>query len=1409
MHNNTPVRLLYIEDNEVIGLLMQERLSQYGYQIELAKNGEIGLSQLDKNHYDIVIVDYLLPGMSGLQVLQHLFEHHKKTPAIMVTGAGNEEIAVEVMKLGSSDYLVKDTYGHYFELLPSVIERILEKQQLINEKKRIECALQDRDAILEAVSFAAEQFLTASCWTQPIQAVLARLGQAAQVSRAYIFQNHTDQAVLAPCYHWLSEHNTDLATQANFPRWRQLLSQGQAVYGLVEDLPAEEIEVLQAQQIQSVVAVPIFVGKQWWGFIRYDDCQSRHTWLPIVVEALKTAANILGAAIQQKQTDQALQHSEQQLNTFVQTADDMFCFRTLAGELIPLNAAFVKITGYSTDEFAQHWRTLMHPSDLKRWDDFCAQHPAGIDTFEWEYRLCTPSGEWRWIHSRMVGSQNKQGEYSGYNCVDRDITERKRTEEALRRSEAQLAQAQRIAHLGSWEWDVHTNTYWWSVEAFHIAGITPTDDGSHDNIFQRQIHPADQAEVQHKQQQLQHHPQGYQLEFRILRPDGKMRYVHCRAQPVFDDTQQLSRLLGTVQDITERKLSEEALRRSEQTLRAIMNATTDTVIMLTPEGICVTLNPTAEAILNTQRPIMGQCLYELLLPDLRAQVRSMVEQVVATQEPVFFVDARQGIWFEGNFYPVIHDAKVTHVVIFARDITERKLAEEALTQNEQALRAILNAVTDTIVLLEQNETCVVINPAGAAKLGHRSDDIVGQCIYDFLPAEAVQKRKTVVEQVIQTQTPMVQEDNRNGIWFEDNFYPVLDERNTVSQIAIFSKDITERKRTEQALLESKRRYESIFNGAEVSIWEQDFYAVWQQLQRLKHQGITELQPYLQAHPHYVQQLSQQVTIKAVNAATLRLFAAANQAELLTHLEYLSTPDTRNTFIAILGAIWDNQRVFQAETRYQTLSGRPLTVMLSMPIPSQAEEFRHLPVSILDITERQQAEQKLRESEERYRQLFVGNQAVEWLVDPKDGHIIDANEAASRYYGYSLAQLKTMTVYDLNPRSPAALAEQIHQAQAKNGGQFFFQHRLASGEIRDVEVHSGPVVIEGKALLYSIIHDITERRQAERALRESEKKYRTIINTTAEGYWLIDPRTQETREVNESLCRMLGYERSEMIGKTPFEFLDEESHGLLEIPLRQLTTTAHYSQELALKKRNGAKVFIQANATLMYDSSNKSLSLFAFITDITTRKRAEEALRKERDFTNAVINTAGSLVVVFDRQGRIVRFNQTCEQISGYRFTEVQQYPIWDIFVLPEELAKVKDAFERLNAHQQPVRYESHWLTKNQQLRLIDWFNTVLLDDQGDIEYIIGTGIDITERKQAEHALERTLAEQDAILDNSMVGIALLAADRTFLRVNQKLEDIFGYAETELVGRSTEILYPSQQEFEQLGAEISGLCWMKP
>jgi len=180
---------------------------------------------------------------------------------------------------------------------------------------------------------------------------------------------------------------------------------------------------------------------------------------------------------------------------------------------------------------------------------------------------------------------------------------------------------------------------------------------------------------------------------------------------------------------------------------------------------------------------------------------------------------------------------------------------------------------------------------------------------------------------------------------------------------------------------------------------------------------------------------------------------------------------------------------------------------------------------------------------------------------------------------------------------------------------------------------------------------------------------------------------------------------------------------------------------------------------------------------------------EADFLSAVLETAGMLVIVLDCEGRIVRFNRACEQITQYSFEEVRGQHFWDIFLIPEEIEPVKAVFHSLRSGHFPNQFENFWLTKDGERRLITWNNTALLGTDGSVQWIIGIGVDVTERMRAEEALKESEERFAGIVSHAREAIISVDESQRIILFNEQAEKIFGYSAEEVIGKPLDILIP--------------------
>jgi PAS domain S-box-containing protein len=250
--------------------------------------------------------------------------------------------------------------------------------------------------------------------------------------------------------------------------------------------------------------------------------------------------------------------------------------------------------------------------------------------------------------------------------------------------------------------------------------------------------------------------------------------------------------------------------------------------------------------------------------------------------------------------------------------------------------------------------------------------------------------------------------------------------------------------------------------------------------------------------------------------------------------------------------------------------------------------------LLDITERKQAEAQLHEDEATYRSMFEKNRAVKLVIEPETGDIVDANPAASGFYGYPREMLRAMNIADLNSLPPEQIRAEMQLARAEQRLCFFFQHRLASGEIRDVEVYSGPIDVRGKQLLFSIIHDITERKQAE---QDRDRFFSLSLDllciASFDGYF---------KRLNPSWERTLGYTRAELMSEPFFNFIHPEDREPSMIAARYgIDTNSLVSFENRYRCKDGSYRWLSWSATLLPEQR----LVYGVARDVTERKQVEQ------------------------------------------------------------------------------------------------------------------------------------------------------------------------------------------------------------
>ncbi|MDH3702243.1 MAG: PAS domain S-box protein, partial [Alphaproteobacteria bacterium] len=191
-------------------------------------------------------------------------------------------------------------------------------------------------------------------------------------------------------------------------------------------------------------------------------------------------------------------------------------------------------------------------------------------------------------------------------------------------------------------------------------------------------------------------------------------------------------------------------------------------------------------------------------------------------------------------------------------------------------------------------------------------------------------------------------------------------------------------------------------------------------------------------------------------------------------------------------------------------------------------------------------------------------------------------------------------------------------------------------------------------------------------------------------------------------------------------------------------------------------------------------------------------RISSDAYDKLLDTIGALVIFLDREGRVARFNTACERVTGYRESEVLRRTVWDFLVPDEEIEAVRSVFADLYSGKLPSEYQNHWVTKAGDRRFIAWSNTISRNADGSVDFVIGTGMDLTEKIRSESSLRDSEAILKSTFETSPNAIATIKPDGSIISFNPAAERLFGYSAREVVGQNVKILMPSPYHDEHDG-----------
>jgi PAS domain S-box-containing protein len=1059
--------------------------------------------------------------------------------------------------------------------------------------------------------------------------------------------------------------------------------------------------------------------------------------------------------------------SEERYRELFENANDAIVTLAFDGRMMSMNKAAERLSGYRREE-ALHMKVfeILPPGSQKQSRKILDRLASGEDIPLNEMEIVSKDGR------RVTLEVNPQviyqnGEPKGVQVIARDITDRKRTEEELRHREKELKEAQRLAQIGSWEWDSTSDTMSWSDELFRIARRDPNLPPPSYREFSR-IYPAESWErLKPLVDNCLKTGEPYKLEMERVHPDGNRRWFIARGEAVLGNGDRVSGLRGTVQDITDRKLAEVALLESEERFRGLSDASFEGVAFSDAGEIVLANSRLAEMLGCEMGDLVGSSVAKWVAPEYRETV---MERVRAGSEGTFehLLQRKDLTTFpvEGRARQLTWKGKKIRVTAI-RDISERKRAEQALQAEKDFSEAVIDSLPGFVYVIDQKGEVVRWNRNAETILGYSREELSEMKTIDVIAKE---DHEIVASKWLETfergsalcEARVLTKDGRKVPFLLSAKRAGIGRAVYIIGTGI---DISDRKRAEEALRESEELFRQMAANTPYAFFLWDVRAQ-------RHVYVNRAYETVWGHPPESLYTDVDDWKKAVHPEDRERMYRRVLKEFQSHPERDS--------------IEEEFRIVRPDGSIRWVH------MNRFPVRDEAGEVYRIGLVGQDITERKASEETL----VKLKKAVDASGEVIFMTD-REGLFTSVNPEFTRLYGYTEQEVMgkvTPRILKSGDKTPAEYADMWKTALDKRVFQGEIVNKTKDGRRVDIETSVSAISGDRGEILgfLAIQRDIAERKQAEEALRKSEARYRSLVD---DSLALICTHTLDGTllSVNPAAAAAWGGAPAELVGRKLQDLLTPSARRLFGGYLEQIRT--HQSAEglLQIVTKTGEDRFWMYRNVLRQETGKEPFVL-GYAQDITDRKLAEEKLQEEKAFSDAVIDSLPGAFYVSDESGRMIRWNKNVEKMLGYSSEELAGLRP-QVTIAEEERAYAADKRREVFERGQTL-LETHVVAKNG--AKIPVLLTGMRAVIGDNTYVVGMGIDITDRKRAEEALRESEERFRQMAENSPDMFWLYdVRDEKLLYVSPAFEKIWGRKVEELYANPRiwrKAIHPEDREF---------------
>ncbi len=851
-------------------------------------------------------------------------------------------------------------------------------------------------------------------------------------------------------------------------------------------------------------------------------------------------------------------------------------------------------------------------------------------------------------------------------------------------------------------------------------------------------------------------------EFRFITRSGEQRDIFLTVALIPGTKESIASCL----DITERKRAERELRIREGRFRSLIQNLSDLIMILDRDGLFIYETPSVERILHYPAGyLIGRSPMDFIHPDDIPFVQKELGEVYRMEDDgqllEFRVKRSDGTWvyLEAIGTNLIHYPGIGGVVITARDVTERKKAEEALLRSEERYRNILDNMQEAYYEVDLEGNFTYFNACAVKRLGYSDEEMQGMNFRRFVDEDNARSMFKTYHRVFLTGEPVggfdweaVSKDGER-IWVAASVSLMHDDQGAPAGFRGIVRDITERKKAEEALHKSEERYRNILDNMQEAYYEVDLEGTF--------------------------------TYFNLPAIT-RLGYTGEEMTNMNYRRFTDEENIRKLFEAYHGVYLTGKPVTGLEWEVINKYGEKIPVEASISLKcdesGQPVGFRGI---VRDVTERRKAQDALRRSEEKYRTILQSIQEGYLELD-LSGKITFFNDSICRMLGYPPDEMQGMSYRVFTSADTAKRMYQVFHGIYLTGEPDVMldyeiirndgvrrSHELSASLVRDAS--GSPAGFRG------VVRDVTERKRAQEALQRSEERWQFALEGAGDGVWDLN---LKTGTVFRSLRwkEMLGYAEHEISDSSDEWAIhvhpDDREPSDRELDRHLRGESPVYVSEHRIRCKDGSyKWILDRGKLIQWDHDGTPLRIIGTQTDITERKRAEEALRQSEGRYRTIFEHTATANIIVDENHVIRLANSKFEKLVGYTRKELEGKMVWTSFVAEEDLKRMKKYHgqRRRKEGAAPDSYEFRCSVRTGETRDLFMSVTMIPGTNESVASII----DITDRKKAEEALRqseerfRDMARlmPETVFETDEYGIITFANETAFEKFQYAPEEL--------------------------------------